>query len=161
MSSVHFDLGLATPLAPSAGKNQRSLAHAFQSVLQGFSQRLSGDAPRHRSDVGSFENRPLRSGAPDLPAALLSTLDAAQNLSQGKTNLGSDTELDDEGMNLVQYLFARADEKSTDATEAWLLRNHAGYIVMQFAGYQPAGLSPKEIVDRYLEVMKGGNWPTG
>ncbi len=161
MSSIHFDLGLATPLEPNAGRSQRSLAHAFQSVLQGFSNRLSGDAPRHRSDAPSVENRARPSGTRDLPAALLSTLEAAQNLTPGKTTLGSDAELDDEGMNLVQYLVARADAKSTDSTEAWLLRNHAGYIVMQFAGYQPAGLSPKEIVDRYLEVMKGGNWPTG
>lgn len=167
MNSVHFDFGLATPLEPNGGKSQRSLALVFQSVLQNFSQRLSGVERRPLADAAKSsaalwsDRRATPSSQADLPGKLLSTLDAAQNHTQSKTTLGSEEELDDAGMNLLQYVWARSQHKSTDPTEAWLLRNHAGYIVMMFAGYQPAGLSPKEIVDRYLEQMKGGNWPKG
>lgn len=167
MSSVHFDIGLTAPLEPSAKKEQRSLAAGFQSLLQGLAQRQPGqdrhplaDAAKSSATLWS-ERRAAPSGKTDLPSAVLGTLNAAQSFGHSKTTRGSEEELDDEGMNLVQYLFARADQKSTDPTEAWLLRNHTGFIIMQFAGYQPAGLSPKEIVDRYLEEMKDGNWPTG
>lgn len=162
MNGIRFDSALAATPDLRAGESKRSLAHVFQAMLQHAAQSISHGG---RQALGGAARVP--SGTRDsalegmLGATISGQLAAAQAAASTKEALVSDQELDDEGMNLAQYLFARADAKSTDPTEAWLLRNHAGYIIMQFAGYQPAGLSPKEIVDRYLEVMKGGNWPTG
>lgn len=165
MSAIRFDTGITFSPAPGASAKARSLAHSFQEMLH----QAAGDGrgqTRNRLGVlfpaETSATRGSRAGLQaeaESPAAMLARIGAAQTESSPKDALGNDQELDDEGMNLLQYLTARAQNKATDPTEAWLLKNHAGFIVMTFAGYQPAGLGPKEIIERYLAEMKGGNWP--
>jgi hypothetical protein len=80
--------------------------------------------------------------------------DASGPAAPPSAKTGSDSTTDYGAENFLQYVFARANDKSTDAKDATILRNDAGALVMLFAGYYPAGTSYQDMADRFLADVR-------
>jgi len=61
--------------------------------------------------------------------------------------------LDPSEMNLLQYVMWRTKDSGTSPEDQLLLRNAAGALVMQFAGYAPRGYNNEQIVNWFLAQM--------